>query len=172
MRSSAPAVVARHKRHSDVELYRVLVVGMELVEVCLAEESELKVLNGLIAKLPLVNGNKRQYIEHSSDIYQRVCRFLFHGEQHSANTNRYAHALREASFLGVRSDKLMERLGNGGGVNQFYLRRPSQRTRQNVSTRCLHLVRPITHDMRHSITLKLKRGVNGFYEVLEVAEGK
>lgn len=165
-RSPVVQLMKRHKRHADMQLYRVLSDCLEIAEICLLEPKEYGVLDGLVKKLPEIDGKKRHYVERSSDIYQRVCRFMFYGEEHSANTNRYAHCLREAARQGIKSKKLIDQL-SCGGIAKFYLKRPSQGREIEVSTKCLRLDRAVKHYRRDAITLKLKRGPEGIYEVIE-----
>lgn len=168
-KSPVAQLMKRHKRHADQQLYRVLADCMAIAEICLKDVNEYEVLNGLIKKLPVVEGQTRQYVEKSSDIYQRVCRFMFHGEEHTANTNRYAHCLREAAKQGVKSGKLIDELSNGG-INKFYHARPSQSTRERiVRTKCLRLNKQIEHYKSDKLVLTLKRNAEGFYDVLKQA---
>lgn len=161
--------MGRHKKHADMQLYQVLRDCMEICEVCLRDIREYEVLNGLIKKLPIIKGKTRQYVERSSDIYQRTCRFMFHGEEHTANTNRYAHCLREAARQGVNSKKLIAELVDGG-INRFFVTRPSQGQVRVVATKCLRLDRQIRHLKDVEITLVLKRTVDNVYEVLKISE--
>ena len=167
-KSPVAQLMKRHKREHDMQLYRVLSDCLAISEICLKDMNEYEVLNGLIKKLPKVEGKTRQYVEKSSDIYQRVCRFMFHGEEHTANTNRYAHCLREAAKQGIKSDKLIDELSQGG-VNKFYLVRPSQSSRERiVRTKCLRLEQQIEHYKSDRILLTLKRNSEGFYAVLKI----
>lgn len=165
-KSPVAQLIGRHKRYADEQLYRVLADCLQIAEVCLKDVEEYEVLNGLISQLPLIEGKTRQYVEKSSDIYQRVCRFMFHGEEHTANTNRYAHALREAARREVKSGKLLTELSNGG-INKFFMTRPSQGRERVVETKCLRLDKAIKHYKTNEITLTLKRGADGIYEVLK-----
>jgi hypothetical protein len=167
--SPIAALLGRHKKHADMQLYKVLADCMEISEICLRDIKEYEVLNGLIQKLPVIDGKNRHYVERSSDIYQRVCRFMFHGEEHNANTNRYAHCLREAARQGVKGKALVAELSKGG-INKFYLKRPNQSREVRVSTKCLRLDRAIAHSRRASFTLNLKRGEDGVYKVLKMQE--
>jgi hypothetical protein len=142
----------------------VLADCLEICEVCQRDKEELAVLNQLIGELPLLAGNNRQYVERGSDIYQRTCRFMFHGEEHTANTNRYAITLREAARQGVRSSNLIAELCHGG-INKFFLARPSQVAM--VATKCLRLDRQVQHHKGATITLRLRRTVDNIYEVLD-----
>lgn len=160
-------VLARHKRHSDMQLYKVLADCMEITEICLSEPKEYDVLNTLIQKLPIIEGKNRHYVERSSDIYQRVCRFMFHGEQNNSSTNRYAHCLREAARQGIKAKKLVEELSHGG-VAKFFLRRPSQTREIDIRTKCLYLDRQIKHSRRATFILTLKREQNNIYKVLKI----
>ena len=168
-RTPIQQVLNRHKRHADMLLYQVLADCMEISEVCLRDAKEYEVLNGLIKKLPVIDGKNRHYVERSSDVYQRICRFMFHGEEHSANTNRYAHCLRQAAELGIKSKDLIGQLSDGG-ISKFFLRRPGQSREVNMTTKCLRLDRAITHSRRATFILKLKRSDDGLYKVLEQIE--
>jgi len=169
-RSPVALLMKRHKKHADLQLYQVLADCMEIAEVCLRDIREYEVLNKLIGKLPMVEGKTRQYVERSSDIYQRTCRFMFHGEEHTANVNRYAICLREAAKLKVTSNALIRELADGG-INKFFLSRPSQSQERVVATKCLRLDRQVRHYKSAIIRLKLKRTVEGAYEVLEFSDG-
>lgn len=168
-RSPVAQVLARHKRHSDMQLYQVLAGCLEIAEVCTRDVDEYGILDGLIKKLPVIDGRTRHYVERSSDIYQRVCRFMFHGEENNSTTNRYAHCLREAARQNVKAKKLIEELSHGG-IAKFFLKRPSQSREINVSTKCLRLDRAITHSRRASFTLELKRSDEGIYKVLKQSD--
>lgn len=168
-RSPIAFLMKRHKRHADMQLYQVLADCMEICEVCLRDIREYEVLNKLIGKLPIIDGKNRQYVERSSDIYQRTCRFMFHGEENPANTNRYAHCLREAARKKVTSKKLVGELADGG-VNKFFVTRPSQGQVREVATKCLRLDRQLRFQKDSVIRLRLKRTVDNIYEVLEFKE--
>lgn len=170
-KSPVAQLMQRHKRQHDHQLYQALSDCLAISEICLKDVNEYEVLNGLIKKLPMVEGKTRQYVEKSSDIYQRVCRFMFHGEEHTANTNRYAHCIRQAANQGVKSGKLIDELSHGG-INKFYLVRPSQSTRERiVRTKCLRLEKQIEHYKSDKIVLTLKRNAEGFYAVLKQSIG-
>lgn len=165
-RSPIQQVLNRHKRHADTMLYRVLADCLEISEVCLGNIDEYEILNGLIKKLPAIEGKNRQYVESSSDIYQRVCRFMFHGEEHTANTNRYAITLREAAEQGLKSGDIIKELCDGG-IAKFFLKRPGQNREIIMRTKCLRLDRQIAHSRRATFTLRLRRKEkDGTYEVL------
>lgn len=166
-RSPVGLLLSRHRKHSDMYLYSVLTDCLEICEICERDPGEMQVLNRLITELPLVNGTNRVYVEAASDIYQRTCRFMLHGEEHTANVNRYAICLREAAKRGVTSATLLLEL-NRGGVSKFFLQRPGQG--RSVSTKCLRLDRAIYHHKGSLITLQLKRNPDGLYEVLAIDE--
>lgn len=163
-RSPVAELMSRHKSGADAVLYRVLADCMEICEVCERDPFELDVLNYLIGQLPLVHGNKRLYVERGSDIYQRTCRFMFHGEEHTANVNRYAISLREAARKGIKSNGLIRELSNGG-IRKFFLARPNQA--EMVATKCLMLDTQIQHHKGATITLRLKRDMENVYHVLD-----
>lgn len=169
-RSHVAFLMKRHQKHADMQLYRVLQDCLEMAEVCLKDIREYEVMNRLIKKLPMAEGQQRQYVERSSDIYQRVCRFMFHGAEHTANVNRYSHCLREAAQQGVTSKTLINELLDGG-VNKFYLKRPSQSQERVVATKCLRLDRQIKHYKSDTIVLTLRRGVDNIYEVKKLIGG-
>jgi hypothetical protein len=163
-RTPAIDIVGRHKKHADRELYAVLASGLEIVEIVEADPVEAAVLDDLV-KQRFKGDNKRRYVNRGSDVYQRVCRLLFHGEEHTANVNRYAICLRQAHDHGVRSVGLVGELLTKGGVNRFYLTRPHLTDR--ISTRCIRLDRAVEHAKDGEIVLKLRRLPDNTYEVLE-----
>lgn len=160
---AARAMMPMRKRGANSELYHALVLALKASEMCIADINQDVALGKAVAELPRGNKN-RQYVERGSDAYQRVCRYIFFGEEHTANINRYAIALREAGKQGVRSFGLLERLRDGG-VNQFYLKRPLRN--QVVSTRCLRLDRAIVHEKKATVALVLRRNDDNSYAVLE-----
>lgn len=164
IKRAGAVVVGRHKKHADIGLYQTLAACLEIAEVCLADPAELAVLNGKIRDLARTS-NRRLYVEKASDVYQRVCRYVFNGEEHTANTNRYAISLREAHTAGVRSKQLAQTLLNYGGINKFYLGRKSEI--KSVTAKALRLDRPITHRKDEELALRLRRLPDNTYEVLE-----
>lgn len=163
--NAARAMMPIRKRGANSELYGALVLALKASELCIEDIEQDVALGKAVAELPKGNKN-RQYVERSSDSYQRVCRYIFFGEEHTANVNRYAHALREAGKQGIRSGQLLERL-RSGGVNQFYLKRPLRH--DTISTRCIRLSRQITHEKAATFTLTLRRNDDNSYEVLALA---
>lgn len=162
-RTPAVIVTERHKKHADRDLYFILANSLEIVEVCEADPTEAKILDDLIGRR--LNGdNRRRYVERGSDLYQRVCRYVFHGEEHRTNTNRYAICLREAHKQGVRSAGLIDELMRKGGVNRFFLTRPN--LAGWVSTKCIRLDRAVTHRKDAEIVLRLRRLPDNAYEVI------
>lgn len=159
---AARALMPIRKRGADGELYDALVLALRAAELCIADINHDIELGKVIASLPRGEKN-RQYVERGSDAYQRVCRYVFFGEEHTANINRYAIAIRQAAKQGVTSAQLLARLRHGG-INQFYLTRPLQS--RNISTRCIRLDRQITHDKFKSFTLELKRNDDNSYSIL------
>lgn len=164
----ARALMPMRKRGANTALYDALAIAMQVCELANNDINQDVLLGKMISELPRGTKN-RQYVERSSDIYQRVCRYVFLGEEHTANINRYAIALREAAKRQVHSSELKTRL-NSGGVNQFYLVRPLNN--EFISTRCLRLARNITHPKGDDFTLRLRRLDDNSYEVLDFRIGK
>ena len=164
----ARALMPIRRRGANAELYNALVLALRASELCLADIEQDTALGRAIAELPRA-GKNRQYVERSSDSYQRVCRYIFFGEENTANINRYAIALREAGKQGVRSDNLLEYLRKGG-VNQFYLKR--QLISDVIATKCIRLGRQITHRKADAFTLVLKRNDDNSYEVVSLTQGQ
>ena len=162
----AKIFVAKHKKHSDLLLYRVLSDCMKICEICFRDAAEARVLDELIKKLPLLAGKQRHYVEKSSDMYQRVCRYMFYGEENSSNINRYAICLREAAKTQIASGALVGHL-KSGGINKFYLRRPN--LTNQIATKCIRLDRQIVHRKDRPIRLELLRQNDNSYKVLECA---
>lgn len=163
--NAARALMPMRKRGANSELYNALVLALQAAELCIADIEQDIALGKAVAELPKGNKN-RQYVERSSDSYQRVCRYIFFSDEHTANVNRYAIALREAGKQGVRSQELLTRL-RAGGVNQFYLKRPLHADK--ISTRCIRLDRQITHEKRAVFALTLRRNDDNSYAVIELS---
>lgn len=161
--AAARGMMPMRRRGANSELYSALVLALRASELCVMDIEQDLALGRAIAELPK-GGKNRQYVERGSDAYQRVCRYIFFGEEHTANINRYAISLREAAKQGVTSAELLKRL-QSGGVNQFYLKRPLHS--QTISTRCIRLDRPIVHEKAAAFTLILKRNDDNSYAVLE-----
>lgn len=159
----ARALMPMRKRGANTALYDALEIAMRVCELCNNDIEQDVLLGKMISELPRGNKN-RQYVERSSDVYQRVCRYVFLGEEHTANINRYAIALREAAKRQVHSSELKVRL-NSGGVNQFYLVRPLHN--DFISTKCIRLARNITHAKGDAFTLRIRRLSDNSYEVLD-----
>lgn len=159
---AARALMPMRRRGANSELYNALVLAMEASQLCIADTAQDIALGKAIAELPKGDKN-RQYVERGSDAYQRVCRYVFFGEEHTANVNRYAIALREAGKQGVTAAELMQRL-RAGGVNQFYLKRHLHS--DTISTRCIRLDRQITHGKSETFTLILRRNHDNSYAVI------
>ena len=160
---AARAMMPIRKRGANSELYSALVLALKASELCIEDIEQDEALGRAVAELPKGDKN-RQYVERGSDSYQRVCRYIFFGEEHTANINRYAHALRQAGKQGVRSHELLKRL-RAGGVNQFYLKRPLRTDK--ISTRCIRLDRQITHEKAAPFMLILRRDDDNTYAVVE-----
>jgi len=160
IKSSASQIIA--KRQSDTTLDTVLGGCMELCERCGDPGEEIK-MRSLVLSLPR-EGRNRIYVQRGSDVYQLVARYVFYGEEHTGNINRYAHSLRQASLLQIRSADLPAWLRDNGGVNALYLRRPLERT--DVTTKCLRLTASITVSKEGIFTLTLRRTPENTYEVL------
>lgn len=160
---AARAMMPMRRRGANSELYSALVLAMQASELCISDIHQDIALGRAVAELPKGDKN-RQYVERGSDAYQRVCRYIFFGEEHTANINRYAIALREAGKQGVTAGDLLKRLRTGG-VNQFYLKRPL--ASDSISTRCIRLDRQITHNKDETITLVLRRNDDNSYAVLD-----
>jgi hypothetical protein len=92
---AARGLMPIRKRGADGELYEALVLALRAAEMCIANIDHDIELGRVIASMPRGEKN-RQYVERGSDAYQRVCRYVFFGEEHTANINRYAIAIREA----------------------------------------------------------------------------
>lgn len=162
----ARALMPMRKRGANTALYDALEIAMRVCELCNRDIEQDILLGKMIAELPRGEKN-RQYIERSSDVYQRVCRYVFLGEEHTANINRYAHALREAANQQVHSSELKRRLNNGG-VNQFYLVRPLHS--EVITTKCIRLAKQITHRKADTFTLQLRRLSDNSYEVIDFSQ--
>ena len=169
-RCQADYIVARHTKHADAKLYRVLQDCLKICEVCMIDAEENKILNGMIADLVPLAGKNRIYVEAGSDIYQRVCRFIFYREENTANINRYAITLREAAQRQINSQQLATYLVHNGGISGLYLQRPL--VANKVSTKCLRLTETIQHQKDARIIITLLRQSNNSYKVLSLMGGE
>ena len=168
IKATLEGLVPIRKRGANENLYAALVATIRVAELAQQFPSEAAALDALIASLPVLNGRNRTYVERRSDVYQRAARYIFHGDEHTANINRYAIAVREAARRGENSVTLRDALSRGG-VNQFFLARP--RAEADVSTKCIRLTSPITHAKAQVVSLRLLRRSDGAYDVLEFERG-
>jgi len=162
-REAAEAVIRRHQKLASLDLYRVLTQSLELCEAALATNSGQDELRQLVAAD--AETGRRRYVERGSDVYTTACRFVFSGDECHANMCRYAHALREASRLGLTSATLFEHLKSEGGVNALYLRRPLSALTKTL--KIVQLDRSITVPKSGRFTLTLERAPNNVFAVIE-----
>lgn len=156
-------LLPRIKRKSEEVLYSTLVVCMKIAELAIRKKSEREALDSILHKLPPLPGQVKTYIRSYSDVYQRVCRVVFHGDEHHANMYRYANALRVAAKKGIKSNGLLEELQEGGVTKLFNARHLKG---DEISTRWLRLDRVIVHKKKEIVVLRLKRREDNYYEVL------
>ena len=160
LRTEASSIVAR--RSSDSTLYTLLGHCLEACEHCRRDPAEEAALRALVRDMP-ARGRNRVYVNRSSDVYQLVCRYVFDGDKHTANTNRYAITIRLAAERQIAGSALPGWLGQNGGVNALYMRRPLLQT--VVRTKCLHLEQQITVPKAGAFTLTLRRSPENTYFV-------
>lgn len=161
--TQAAASLITSGRVSDLRLYSVLASALAACEQCI-DPVEEALLRRSFKALPVTGTQNRQYVNKSSDVSSLVCRYIFIGDI-LANASRYAHALREAQKLQIRSDDLVEWLKDNGGVNALYLRRPV--ARKDVRTKCLRLTTQIVVPKGRAFILTLLRTEENSYEVLQ-----
>jgi hypothetical protein len=159
------------KRHSSFELYRLLGQCAVLADRC-ATGQENAELRSLVAQRS--QRGHRTWVERGSDEFTLVCRFVF-GDLRSkgaerSNASRYAHCLRQARRLGIKSPDLAHHLSEQGGVNALFLVRPLEAT--SVMTKCLNLTTSISVPKAEPITLTLQRTSDNRYEVLQCMTGE
>lgn len=161
-REDAEEVTQRHKKLSSFRLYAVLAPCMELCERCERDPAERAELDRLFAEQPK-EGNRR-YVEKGSNIYQAVCRYVFHNTD-GTNTNRYAQALNEAAKLQISSRDLEDWLKENGGVNALYFRRPlSVRV---TELKVLRLNRSVTFSRDTPLRLVLQWQTDNTFKIIE-----
>lgn len=151
-------------RHSDITLYKLLARCLALCERDATDIEALRLAYGREAREAT---GRRVYIERGSDAPQVVCRYVLREDEHRANVNRYAFALREAQKRQISSTDLVEWLANNGGVNALYLARPLDQ--EYVATRTLRLDRQIATHKSQPFSLKLIRLPDNTFKVLEFA---
>jgi hypothetical protein len=170
VRADAASVVDRHsnpnQKAASLALYGVLASCMALCGRCERDASERAELERLFAEQPKA-GNRR-YVEKSSDVYVRVCRFVF-TETDRTNAMRYSQALREAAKLQLNSKTLAGWTRDNGGVNALYFRRPLDA--RSVKTSALRLAEQIEFSRDRPFAIKLRwRHDNSFDVLAEILE--
>ena len=163
-RDSAEQVLRRHQKLASLDLYRVLQQCLGLCEACRGDERAVEQLRQAIVAEA---AGTRSYVEHGSDVYVVVCRYVFAKDESRANTCRYAHALREAAKLGLDSSSLYSWLAKNGGVNALYLRRPLEAA--VVSTKLIRLDRSVTVPKAGEFALTLERRSDNVFAVVGVS---
>lgn len=157
----------KFKRGSDIKLYRVLVECMALCERC-RDASDIEEIRTAFAMRGVAEGQNRTYIEKQSDVYQVVCRYVFHGGPSHANMCRYAIALRQAASRQITSETLMEQLVKNGGVNALFLRRAVDKP--DIETKCLRLTSRVRAPKHGAFCVWLKYNHEGAFDVVEAAQ--
>lgn len=150
--SEADAATALHARNGRQALYDALGTCAVICRVCSFDGEKYDELRNLIATQPRGDQNRR-YVERRSDVFTRVCRYVFINTNHT-NVCRYAHALREAEKAQISPPDLSGWLQGNGGVNALYYRRPLHE--EEVATKTLRLTRKIVFPRNREFTLTLK----------------
>jgi len=163
VRDEAADVVKRHQKLASLNLYRVLARCLEVAERCALSHDASNAMRRLVAS-EVPPGRSRAYVEHSSDEFVLVCRYVLNGESH-ANLSRYSNALREAKKMQLHSSDLFAWLKDKGGVNALFLRRPTAHNAVNV--RHIRLDKPVTLPKSGQFTLVLERLPDGYFTVVE-----
>jgi hypothetical protein len=162
-KEDAASIVLRHKKHASFKLYDVLAPCLEMCERCDASTDERETLNAFLAESIMVEGKKR-YVERKSDIYTRVCRYVFSTSNYT-NICRYAHCLREAVKLDIKSPDIAKYMRENGGVNGLYFRRPINLAIVRTST--FRLTKPVEIYRDREFTLTLRWTKENRFEVIE-----
>jgi len=152
------------KRQSSFVLYQLLRDCYVLARRC---ERDPVSRNAILNLFNEQRANSRRYIEHDSDSYTLVCRYVFPTGSRSAersNASRYATCLREAEKLQLTGADFVAKLKDHGGINALFLSRPLERT--TVTTKSLRLAQAITVSKGEPFTLTLRRNADNTYEVL------
>jgi hypothetical protein len=114
-RSSAEQIVSRHKPGAQASLRAVLADCLLLCERCNRDPEERAALDDLFREDAKASSGRR-YVEHGTDIYLRVCRFVFDRDSSRQASWRYANALRGAADSQVRSGDFASWCKANGGV--------------------------------------------------------
>lgn len=160
----ADAATSQHARNGRQALYDALGTCAVICRVCSFEAEAYEELRTLIAAQPRGDQNRR-YVERGSDVYTRVCRYVFVNTNHT-NVCRYAHTLREAEKVQIKPQDLSGWLNTNGGVNALYYRRPLHEA--EVATKVLRLTRKIVFPRNETFTLTLRWTQENTFEPLQV----
>lgn len=148
----ADVATSQHARNSREALYDALGTCSVICRVCSFDEAKYDELRSLIATQPRGDQNRR-YVERGSDVFTRVCRYVFITTNHT-NVCRYAHTLREAEKAQITPDDLSGWLKSNGGINALYYRRPLHE--EEVATKTIRLTRKIVFPRHDEFTLRLR----------------
>jgi hypothetical protein len=163
---SADIATSLHAGNAREALYDALGASAVICRVCSFDEAQFEELRALIAAQPRGDDKNRRYVERGSDVYTRVCRYVFTGTNYT-NTCRYAHTLREAEKAQIKPDDLAGWLAKNGGVNALYYRRPLHD--EEVATKTLRLTRKIVFPRHSDFTLTLRWTNQNTFEPIEVS---
>lgn len=162
----ADTATAQHARNARLALYDALGTCAIICRVCSFDADKYDELRRLIAAQPRGDQNRR-YVERQSDVYTRVCRYVFINTNHT-NVCRYAHTLREAEKAQIRPLDLSSWLNDNGGVNALYYRRPLHEA--EVATKVLRLTRKIVFSRTDDFTITLRWTPENTFEPLFVGD--
>lgn len=162
----ADAATALHARNGRQALYDALGTCAVICRVCSFDSQKYDELRTLIAAQPRGGDQNRRYVERGSDVFTRVCRYVFVNTNYT-NVCRYAHTLREAEKAQIAPGDLSDWLQSNGGVNALYYRRPLHE--EEVATKVLRLTRKIVFPRHDEFTLTLRWTSENTFEPLEKA---
>ena len=150
------------QRRKDIDLYQLLA---DTLAICEHVETEglLEDFRGRVAA-GVLNGRNRTYAEAGSDVFLVVGRAVFEPEINRSASWRYSATLREASKHGIKSGDLGGWLRSNGGINALFKARPVKA--RTARTKTLHLTSQVEVPKDADFTLTLRRGSNGFFDVL------
>lgn len=133
-------------------LYSALGDSAMIARICSFDDTMFKELRTMVAEQPRGDHNRR-YVENGSDVFSRVCRYVFARTNHT-NVCRYAHVLREAEKAQITPADLPDWLKSNGGVNALYYRRPLNQA--EVATKVLRLTERIEFPRDRDFTITLR----------------
>ncbi len=163
-------------RRKDGRLYQLLAECLGICEDVIAADmfEELRQIavtrvnerqpRGTVTRAESNNGKGRRYVKAGSDAFTLVARYVLAGVDTRNSHYRYATTMREAHKRHIAAARLVEWLGENGGVNALY--GPATFKGDIQSKKTLHLNQTVNFPREGEFTLILRHDGKGFFDVI------